>query len=523
MIKKFPYHPLILALYPPLALLAGNLDQLRPASALRALAISLLGAAVLYAVFWRLLKKPRLAALLASWWLLLFFSYGHIYQAVEGNSLARWVYGKHRFLAPLWLLLLAAGTFFLVKRLRHTRELTLMLNVTCLALLAFPLAQTAWYELRLQVMEAPEATAPMAAVGEEGPDIYYIVLDSYARSDVLQKLYELDSTPMLDELKSLGFVIPECAQSNYGLTAFSMYASLNMEYLDETTFPVGSDLDRVDYQVMRDYLRHSKVRQYLAERGYQMVTFETGYYWLDIDDSELYIVQNDNPLRQYSEAYQLSNFEDLFIRTTALRIVSEVNAAFLKPLTRQIVTPEEQHYQWVKFALDHLSQVPEIPGKKFVYMHVLAPHDPYVFAPDGSFLYSPNPSNVKGSDIPGYPNEVSYLNSRLVEIVRTLIEKSPTPPIIIIQGDHGVDPRSQYHMQILNAYFLPDGGGKGVYPTITPVNTFRLVLDTYFGEKFGLLEDHSYFSMGTDIPIYGVRSRPYQFTPVPSTCLGDLP
>ena len=33
-----------------------------------------------------------------------------------------------------------------------------------------------------------------------------------------------------------------------------------------------------------------------------------------------------------------------------------------------------------------------------------------------------------------------------------------------------------------------------LYSKITPVNTFRLILDTYFGSDYGLLEDVSYFS-----------------------------
>ncbi len=349
------------------------------------------------------------------------------------------------------------------------------------------------------------------------PDIYYIVLDGYSRADVMKELYDLDITPFMDELKSMGFVFPACAQSNYGITAFSIYASFKhgLRGFLGKTIPLGSERRIVDYQAMREYLVNSKVRQVLAGKGYQMITFETGFWWLNIDNSDQYIVENNNPLKKYSKEYDLSNFEDLFIRTTALRILTEANTAFFSPLTRRVKTPAQQHYEWVEFSLDQLDQIPEIPGKKFVYFHVLAPHDPFVFAADGSFDAASDPD----SDIPAYPNEVTYLNKRIVEIVRNLIANSDTPPIIILQGDHGWDPR--YRMEILNAYYLPDDGDKNLYPTITPVNTFRLILDTYFGENYGLLEDKSYYSMGADFPQYGIRSRPYQLTPVPSTCIDN--
>ena len=47
---------------------------------------------------------------------------------------------------------------------------------------------------------------------------------------------------------------------------------------------------------------------------------------------------------------------------------------------------------------------------------------------------------------------------------------------------------------ILNAYYFPDGIYANLYPSITPVNSFRVVLDQFFGTQLGLLEDHSYFS-----------------------------
>ena len=49
-------------------------------------------------------------------------------------------------------------------------------------------------------------------------------------------------------------------------------------------------------------------------------------------------------------------------------------------------------------------------------------------------------------------------------------------------------------LPILNAYFLPNGGEKYLYPDITPVNSFRLILDLYFGTDLGLLEDRSYLT-----------------------------
>jgi hypothetical protein len=61
-------------------------------------------------------------------------------------------------------------------------------------------------------------------------------------------------------------------------------------------------------------------------------------------------------------------------------------------------------------------------------------------------------------------------------------------------------------MANLAAFYFPGGDRRLLYPTITNVNFFRIVLDRYFGTKYGLLPDKSCFS--TD-------GRPYHWIPVP--------
>jgi hypothetical protein len=50
----------------------------------------------------------------------------------------------------------------------------------------------------------------------------------------------------------------------------------------------------------------------------------------------------------------------------------------------------------------------------------------------------------------------------------------------------------QLNVLILNAYYLPDVGSDSIYLTLTPVNTFRLILNQYFGGNLELLPDASY-------------------------------
>jgi hypothetical protein len=74
----------------------------------------------------------------------------------------------------------------------------------------------------------------------------------------------------------------------------------------------------------------------------------------------------------------------------------------------------------------------------------------------------------------------------------------------LIQGDHGPriftewdSPQSSCILEstaILNAIYAPDIDPAALYPTITPVNTFRVLLNETFGTDLDLLEDRTYFS-----------------------------
>lgn len=519
--KSIFFHPFLIGIFPFLTLMANNIDQIRLLTKWRAGIIVLALCSILYLLLRRLLRNPSKAALVSSLWLIMFYSYGHVFQIIDGKSLLGMVFGRHRFLMVLWLALIFAGSWLILKKLKEPLQLNSILNTISLFLLLFPVFQISMFFVHVEQTKTDiknnlvlSNISPSTA-DDARPDIYYIVLDGYSRVDMIQKLYGLDISPFLDELKLMGFVIPECAQSNYGFTGFSIVSALNMDYVDNflKNLPFGSD-NRVSADMQfRDFILNSQVRQDLQQQGYRMVAFETGWNFLEIENADIYIMANNSPWRKNIAAYQLTKFEDLFIRTTMLRILTDKNSSVITSLTGQIKSPREQQYDRLKYELDELRKIPSIPGKKFVYFHFPAPHAPFVIDKNGNFV-----TNEKIGEIPGYPDQVIYFNKRIPEIMRGLIKDSSVPPIIILQGDHGWDPRPLYRMQILNAYYLPGGGDKLLYPTITPVNTFRLIMDYYFGKELGLLKDASYYSLSEDVPEYAIHATPLKLEPVPVRC-----
>jgi hypothetical protein len=89
-------------------------------------------------------------------------------------------------------------------------------------------------------------------------------------------------------------------------------------------------------------------------------------------------------------------------------------------------------------------------------------------------------------------------------MVDQILDHSKEPFILILQADHGSGSQSvtmnleginvEERMSILNAYYFYDQNYQGLSPTITPVNTFRLIFDQYFDQDLPLLENHHFYS-----------------------------
>jgi hypothetical protein len=91
----------------------------------------------------------------------------------------------------------------------------------------------------------------------------------------------------------------------------------------------------------------------------------------------------------------------------------------------------------------------------------------------------------------GYLSNLEYANRAILPVLQEIITKSKTQPIIILAGDHGI--RDQNRMENLAAIYLP-GFTDRIYPTITPVNYFRIIFNSIFNAGFPILEDRSYYS-----------------------------
>jgi hypothetical protein len=348
------------------------------------------------------------------------------------------------------------------------------------------------------------------------PDIYLIVLDSYARDDILLQELHYNNRPFLQQLTALGFVIPKCTMSNYGWTALAMSSELNMNYIDAFYPDIDPKADRIDYAVFTDYIRHSLVRKNLTDLGYKTISFEAGPHWVEIPDADIFHTSRTPDQFAY-QFLDSTEYDQILSDSTILNIlddsevvipgvkklrsdVEDFFAGINKRLKTSIQDPNRKKYNMIMSDLDYLDSMPDVPGPKFVYLHLPVPHPPQVLGPNGDFL--------PGVRVPGYSYAVTYLNKRILATIQKIIDQSKIPPVIILQGDHGFIDTVESRLYNLNAYYLPGGGSKLVYPTITPVNTFRIIFNQYFNGNYPILKDTSHWS----------EEGYYNFMNVKSTC-----
>lgn len=495
-------YPFLFAVYPVLALIAYNIIYIDPGAVVRSLIVAIVFTGLIWGSLQFIFKDWARTGVVTVWILILFFSYGHVYVQLQ-DFLGEAV--RHRILAGVYLILLILGAWLVFAKLKNPATLQNSLIVAGFVLVGFSISQLTAYELSINreslnvapVNLDPGTDANNGNVNVENlPDIYWIVLDAHTRSDILKEYYSYDNSAFIQELEDIGFYVAKCSQSNYPSTRYSVTSLMNANYLDQ--------LPGVTKGIPP--LKRSLVNKTLRSLGYTVIAFENrskGHFDLGED---IRLSRNQLALGIVDFSGGLNEFEVTLMQTSALRLIYDMPQ--LMGLNPDILLEREyyEHYQQTLFILSELPSLPETIAPKFVFAHILAPHPPHIFTPDGKFLWV-------ADEVVGYRSNVQFIDSQITKLARKIIENSQRPVVIIIQGDHGpsrpgVTP--QMRMSILNAYYVNKNTKEDLYTTITPVNTFRVIFNNYFGTNYPLLDDKSYFAYNEG-----------QFIPdslVPNTC-----
>jgi hypothetical protein len=502
--KSLVIHPFLFAIFPILFLLSHNIKQTSIDEIVIPTAITISFTFMLWSLLNFVFKNKKKAGLLVSLFLLLFFSYGHIYNAIENTyiEIGGVVIGPNKVLFPILGILFFLSTYFCIKTRRNLHNLTNLLNIAAASLVVISLINIGTYKLKTGVAWQDNKSTENIKTNLVNlekpamlPDIYYIILDGYARADILKEVYQYDNSEFLDYLVQKGFYIANKSRSNYNQTFLSLTSSLNLTYLDDLVSRIGTESD--DRMPLIKMIRNNNVSSFLKQYGYLIVAFSS-YPGTEIKNADIYM----------NFPGSLSEFQNVLINTTPIPV-----------LLNKVLSKKGQydlHRNQLLYIFDHLAKMTEINFPIFVFAHIIIPHPPFVFGehgepinPNRKFEYADGShfmSNGGNRDeyIKNYKKQLTFINKKITEIIDDIISNSPEPPIIILQSDHGPGSMLDWEnpnntnlkerMSILNAYYLPNNDYNQLYDEITPVNTFRIIFNHYFGMDQELLKDESYFS-----------------------------
>jgi hypothetical protein len=525
-IKRLVIHPFLWSVYPILMLVAYNIQSVTTWMVYRPIVVSLIVAGILFGLLNLILRNAQKAGLIVTLLMLLFFSYGHVFGIFKQNPIFGITFGRHSIMMVLWLAILAVGTVFILRSKRDLLKLTEAFNIVAVIVILFPLFQIVDYKVRTAALPTdqgvqgnnelplPAELSNLKTSGEDTPDIYFIILDAYGRDDTLKRYFKFDNSAFLNSLEDMNFYVARCSQSNYSETQLSLASSLNMNYLTA----LGVEEEQGDDQAPLNHLIDTNfTRRALTTLGYKTVSIDSGYEPTEWVNADVYLSANSKP-GKVNYFGGINSFESLVMRTSGGLILYRATD-YLPDIVRSFLDAAyNEHRDTILYSLNALENVPSLPGHKFVFVHILAPHEPFVFGLNGEYVGRKYPFALNHDletlspkvYVKGYRDQVNYLNKRIIPILQKIIANSSTPPIIVLQGDHG--PLSRITSQNgrltnLIAFYLPEGGDKNLYPSISSVNTFRIIFDTYFGANFSLLDDASYFYDKGDNKFYPTPNK----------------
>ena len=499
-VLALPWYPWPVAAIPILHFLTSNPLHFAPIEAVIPLGVALIAVTGSVVGLRFLLKDWHRPAAATAAVTVIVFAYGHVEGALDGNVDERVLFAGAAVLG-------VAAAVTAVRTGVSTARATRFLNLTAAVLLAFPVASLASGLAAPLTRTQPDQTAAMDEVVDhllpaglptevgDRPDVYYIILDGYPRRDAI---VDFDNTSFIRELERRGFYVASEAISNYDYSITSISSSLNMSYLDDVGRP--TPLTQDDLVEISQYHATGAI---LKGLGYTYVHLGSGYLSTGrspLADISVSFSPAGTIIDQGTDESGGDNAAKLKPITSGSFARALVQTTALEPIIgHHIATSELTSYRFesprrLVEMFGFLSDPIDVNGPKFVFAHLSKPRWPAAFDRHGNYV-APNQSKIAFDDQhdPSVPNayigQLIFVNSSVLRMVDGILRNQAEDPIILIAADHGEFGEGQSRHHTLAAFYLPNGGNDGLYPSISSVNHLRYILDYYFHLNLGLLDD----------------------------------
>ena len=277
-----------------------------------------------------------------------------------------------------------------------------------------------------------------------GPDVYLIIIDEYPSTQTLDTYYNYDNSEFVNSLQTLGFYTPETSYTSYPETDMVLNCMLNM--VSNPLNLEGVAGSSMPSSIYRDTLVNDVFQSY----GY--TTINLGSAWggtIENPYADVSLVASRNPCNDWESVFP--------------------------------------------FQMESVKSIPDLEGSTFTFMHTIGAHRPWIFSADGTVR--------EYIDCPEYMlDQVSYVSDCILDAMETILERSDSPPVILLMSDHGPflpgfstysDLEITGRLNNFMAVYLPDGN-YNEWP-YGQINFFRYIFNTYLGTDYSYLPVEHYY------------------------------
>ncbi len=490
------FHPLFFAVYPILYLYSANFGEVQFIDASIPMGAGFVIALLLLVCMRKLTGDAWRASVLVTGACFSFYAYGAFDSLMISLNSGPAI--RDVWLPGFWFVAFIAGEVVVWRHRAPLHKVVAFLNAMALVLMLMVVSS-----LSLSVFEshtrfarvegAESGFVPDVPDGSPLPDVYYLILDGYARQDILQDIYAADNSEFIEYLARHGFYVASESYANYPQTYLSLAGSLNYSYLDDLAARYH---DQNSVEPLISMVQNSRFSSMLKKAGYTTVAYSSGYSGTELRNADIYL----------SRTLMGREFFNTLINSTFL-------VALKLPFFDMAVSQADIHRNRIRETLASLGEVKLPAGPVFVFAHITCPHPPFVFGADGEELNTGERFHIQdgshwGNDAAAYRrqyrDQLAYLTRLVKNMLHSLLADRSRQRIVILQSDHGpgsvldwqnpekTDLRERF--AILNAVRFPDRDYRDLYPQIGPINTMRVVMNRFLRDKLPRLPDRSYFA-----------------------------
>ncbi len=431
------------------------------------------------------------AATLLLFLMLFFYPFQYLHDSLK--RFLPWL-SRYSILLPVILLLISFLVFYLLRTKSTFKRFLLAVN-TIFALLVLSELSELGYRFATGADKENFVVDPKQDIRNQyiscdtciKPDIYFLLFDEYTNSKTLKSDFNFENRFLDDHLHSRGFKIIYHSTSNYNITPISIASLLNMNYLS------GLHNEKVE---LRRFLRgvytinHNAFTPFLKKEGYEI----NNYSLFDLDQASAKV--DPFVLRFRDEFLFGVTFFHKARRDIGWAIKKFFKDSSLSKRTVQLMEGDLQRIsETYKGAIHEAKKNKVLP--QFTYCHFLNTHGPWYFDSVGNRLPAIH-SAMETDNRNDYVNNIIYANkSFIIPIIDSINYNARRPYVIILQGDHGFTQNPGHKEQLvfenLNAWYFSDMQYKSLNDSLTSVNTFRIILNKYFGQKLEMLHDSTIY------------------------------